>query len=115
MGRWKRESGEPHDEALIFPSKKGTPIARRNWLDRNLTPIAEAAGVEGVNYQALRRTFATTMQKCGSVKDAQAQLRHASPNLTATVYMQQIPESVRQAVELLDKRLFPPEPSRRVQ
>jgi len=48
------------------------------------------------------------------VKDAQAQLRHSSPNLTAAVYMQQIPESVRAAVELLDRRICPPEPKGKV-
>jgi hypothetical protein len=43
------------------------------------------------------------MQGKGSIKDIQAHLRHAQPNATAEVYMQQaIPESVRSAVESLD-------------
>ena len=84
-------------------------------MDRNLFPIARGAGVDGVTYQILRRTFATTMQKCGNVKDVQTQLRHSSPHLTANVYMQAIPESVRAAVERLDQRLCPPEPKGRVQ
>ena len=41
------------------------------------------------------------MQGKGSIKDIQAHLRHAQPN----VYMQAIPESVRRAVESLDKIL----------
>jgi len=45
------------------------------------------------------------MQPYGSVKDIQAHLRHARPNITADVYMQQIPSSVRAAVELLDRKL----------
>jgi hypothetical protein len=45
------------------------------------------------------------MQKHGNVKDIQAHLRHASPDVTAGVYMQNIPESVRAAVEGLDQEL----------
>ncbi len=45
------------------------------------------------------------MQHAGSVKDIQAHLRHARPNVTASVYMQEIPASVRAAVESLDKML----------
>jgi hypothetical protein len=37
------------------------------------------------------------MQSKGSIKGIQAHLRHAQPNVTADVYMQAIPESVRQA------------------
>jgi hypothetical protein len=35
----------------------------------------------------------------------QAHLRHARPNVTAEVYMQEIPASVRAAVESLDQKL----------
>ena len=47
------------------------------------------------------------MQGKGSIKDIQAHLRHAQPNVTANVYMQAIPESVRRAVETLDRLLIP--------
>jgi hypothetical protein len=49
------------------------------------------------------------MQRHGNVKDIQAHLRHASPDVTAGVYMQEIPESVRAAVEALDRELNGPE------
>jgi hypothetical protein len=50
------------------------------------------------------------MQHLGSVKDIQAHLRHARPNVTADVYMQEIPASVRAAVELLDQKLTSVQP-----
>jgi len=53
-----------------------------------------------------RRTFATQVQNLGSVKDAQAQLRHANASTTLGVYTQEIPESVRETVEALDRKLF---------
>jgi predicted Na+-dependent transporter len=45
-----------------------------------------------------------------SIKDIQAHLRHAQPNVTAEIYMQAIPESVRRAVETLDKLLIAKHP-----
>ena len=46
----------------------------------------------------MRRTLGTDLQKHGTMKDAQGALRHASIKTTADVYMQEIPESVRAAI-----------------
>ena len=94
-------------DAWIYPSTRGAHIRSGNWLQRNLQPAAKAAGLERVTLQAHRRTFATLIQKVGSVKDAQAQLRHASPQVTLGVYMKAIPESVPKAVEALYGMLHP--------
>ena len=102
---WHKAHGEPQPTDLIFPSEKGTPIWRDNWQNRVLQPAANLAGLTTVNFQVLRRSFATALQKYGNVKDIQGALRHASPDLTAEVYMQSIPESVRNAVEKLDQKL----------
>jgi hypothetical protein len=55
--------------------------------------------------QVDRRTCATHMEHLGNIKDAQAHLRHARPNVTVEVYTHEIPASVRSAVELLDQKL----------
>jgi integrase len=109
--------------AFIFPSKKGTPISTKNFLRRHLWPAAVKAGImqakpadlpkgerwvdpeTSVNFKALRRTCATWFQKVGTAKDIQAHLRHSSPTTTLGVYVQEIPESVRAAVEALDAKL----------
>ena len=99
----------PYDPArFIFESsaKSDRPLNPDAWMRRHLNPAAKRAGVRALNYQALRRTFATQMQKCGTVKDVQRMLRHSSAHLAANVYMQAIPESVRQSVESLDLLLF---------
>ena len=77
-----------------------------SYLRRFLSPLAKSLGIQGLTYQALRRTFATQVQKLGSVKDAQAQLRHAHASTMLGVYTQEIPESVRETVEALDRKLF---------
>ena len=49
----------------------------------------------------------TTGTLTGTVKDAQAHLRHASAKTTLEYYAQELPESTRQAVELMSEKLFP--------
>ena len=100
---WKEQIGEPEPGAFMFPSDRGTPMFKENWLNRHVKPVAEGANLWPLNFQIFRRTFATIMQKLGTVKDAQAQLRHSSPRLTAGTYMQVIPESVVAAVEEMDR------------
>jgi integrase len=116
---WMDSQDDQRPEAFIFPSEAGTPISTNNFRKRVLQKAADAtaaiakeedqelpaAFLKGVTFQALRRSCATHMQHLGSVKDIQAHLRHARPNVTASVYMQEIPASVRAAVESLDKML----------
>jgi integrase len=116
---WMDAQRDQRPRAFIFPSRAGTPISANNWLKRTLKKAGEHtrnslqnqgmeiddAFLRNLTLQALRRTCATHMQHLGSVKDVQAHLRHARPNVTAEVYMQEIPASVRSAVELLDRKL----------
>jgi integrase len=117
---WMHSMADQRPDALLFPSTTGhTPISPHNFLSRSLKPAAAkalarmkregreipAGFLDGLNHQALRRTCATRMQKYGNVKDIQTHLRHAAPDVTAGTYMQQIPESVRAAVEGMDREL----------
>jgi len=84
----------------------------RNIVDRTLAmtrrflaPLAKKNGIEGLTFQCLRRTFATQFQKHGTVKDAQTQLRHSDAGTTMNIYTQEIPSSVKAAVEALDQKL----------
>ncbi|MGA2114345.1 MAG: hypothetical protein ABSH56_06295 [Bryobacteraceae bacterium] len=52
-----------------------------------------------------RRTCATWFQEVGTAKDIQSQLRHASPTTTLGVYVHELPERARLAVEALDRKL----------
>jgi len=96
---WREQNASAPAEALIFPSEKGTPMRPENWLRRRVKPIAKAAGISTpVNFQVLRRTFATNAQGHGSAKDVQAHLRHSDIGTTLNDYTQAIPESVRKLV-----------------
>ena len=104
LGAWIRQKNIAED-GYIFCSQRGTPIDTHNYLQRVLQPAARQAGIAGLTFQALRRTFATHVQGLGTVKDAQAQLRHAAASTTLNVYAQSIPETVAAAVEALDRKL----------
>jgi integrase len=112
------------DHTLIFSTtrKFDKPLDADDFVIRNLRRAAVAAGImpprpEGakgrvadkktaVNFQAFRRTCATWCLEQGNVKDAQTHLRHANPATTLTHYIQEIPSSVRRAVEGVDEHFF---------
>lgn len=96
--------GKPSD--LIFPNRDGKPRNRHNELNRMLKPAAKRAGLGNVTFQILRRTFSTQAQKRAGLKDIQAQMRHASPNTTAAIYMQSIPAQQRQALIAFEELVF---------
>lgn len=110
---WRLRCGSPPPEALIFPTAKGTPLLKENFIRRSLKPAGKRAGCAFVNFQALRRTFATLAHDSGaSLKDVQTQLRHAHAATTADVYTQAIPESVRRAVDAFTRQVLGGPPDR---
>lgn len=100
-------NGAP-DHAFVFANRKGGPFPANNWRFRVLVPAARAAGFEGqINFQVLRRTFATLAHDLGvPLKAVQAQLRHASTATTANVYTQIVTATQKAAVEIVAKKLF---------
>lgn len=103
---WRESCRYPSDDEFVFPSRKGTPLDAHNYLRRVLKLKAKELGIEGLTFQALRRTFATQVHGIGTVKDAQTQLRHSNATTTMNVYTQEIPSSVRATVEALDQKRF---------
>jgi integrase len=102
---WREKSGNPASEAFIFPSARQTAIGTHNFLMRVLREAGDAAGIERVTHQMLRRTCSTYMAQITTVKDVQAHLRHSSAKTTLAHYIQSVPQSVRLAVESLDSLL----------
>lgn len=106
---WRLASGESvSSDVFIFPSDHGRAMNLRNYRKRAFLPALEAAGLKGITFQKCRRTCGTLMLngKHGNLKDVQGHLRHAQASTTLGIYVQQIPESVRAAVESLDNTIF---------
>jgi integrase len=95
---WKVECGDVSPDGFIFSNADGGILDSANYRFRVLKPLADALGIERLNFQILRRTMATQAQSMGSVKDIQAHLRHSRPDTTANEYMQALPASVQQMV-----------------
>jgi integrase len=102
---WKQECPDPSPEAFIFPNSQGGFMDTGNYRNRVLAPLVEKLGLPKLTFQVLRRTMATLAQRKGSVKDIQAHLRHAKPDITAEVYMQELPEGVKKMVDSVYKEL----------
>jgi integrase len=86
---------------LVFQSvTTGAPMRDNNILVRHIKPAAKAVGLPWVNWQVLRRSFATWLKLKGAdVKDAQALMRHSRASTTLDVYQQFVPESQRRVVD----------------
>jgi len=107
-GRAKRQvrvvkSDGPDD--LVFQSPlKGAPMRDNNVLVRHIKPAGRKLTIGWVNWQVLRRSFATWLKMTGAdVKDAQALMRHSRASTTLDIYQQFVPESQRKAVENLGR------------
>jgi len=71
---------------------------------RHLKPAARKLGIGWVNWQVLRRSFATWLKMAGAdVKDAQALMRHSRASTTLDIYQQFVPESQRRAIDSMGK------------
>lgn len=88
---------------LVFQSvQKGRPMRDNNVLTRHIKPAARKLGLGFVNWQCLRRSYATWLKMAGAdIKDAQAQMRHSRASTTMDVYQQFVPESQHRVVERL--------------
>jgi integrase len=90
------------DDLLFQSVKDGQPMRDNNILVRHIKPAARKLGLAFVNWQVLRRSFATWLKMAGAdVKDAQALMRHSRASTTLDIYQQFIPESERRVVEKL--------------
>lgn len=93
------KSDGPND--LVFQSvQKGAPMRDNNILVRHIKPAGRAIGQPWINWQVLRRSFATWLKLKGAdIKDAQALMRHSRASTTLDIYQQFVPESQRRVVD----------------
>jgi integrase len=81
-----------HDQGLIFPSRKGTPMNARNLISRSFKPILKRAGLPDIRLHDLRHTCATLMLCEGvHIKLVQELLGHATVSITLDTYSHLLP------------------------
>jgi len=98
--RYRAVKSDGPDDLVFQSLAKGAPMRDNNILVRHIKPAARAMGLPWVNWQVLRRSFATWLKiKGADVKDAQALMRHSRASTTLDVYQQFVPESQRRVVD----------------
>ena len=88
---------------LVFQSvQRGRPMRDNNILARHIKPAGRKLGIGWVNWQVLRRSYATWLRMVGTdPRDRQSLMRHSRFTTTAEIYEQDLPESQMRAVEKL--------------
>ncbi|MGJ5819923.1 tyrosine-type recombinase/integrase [Paludibaculum fermentans] len=94
---------------LVFQSlEDGLPMRDNNVLTRHIKPAARKLGLDWVNWQVLRRSYATWLKISGAdPKDAQALMRHSRVATTLEIYQQHTPASQHRAVENMGRLMQP--------
>jgi len=98
----KRTEATP--STLVFSARNGSPLCRRNLLNRQLKPAAKALKLTGVNWHWFRHAHATLLDSTGApIGTTQALLGHSSSDITRGTYIHSVPADARQAVEEVEK------------
>jgi integrase len=93
---------------LVFSTRNGSPLSRRNLLNRQLKPACKSLGLTDANWHWLRHAHATLLDSVGApLGTVQALLGHASLEVTREIYIGSVPEKARAAVREVEKLIGP--------
>lgn len=78
-------------------------------MNRVLYPVRDALKLSRLNFQILRRTFATRAygEHKGTLKDLQKHLRHSKPSTALENYIKALPDSVFAMVDAVYEQIDP--------
>jgi integrase len=92
------------DLGLVFPNRRGAPIAKENLLRRSFWPLLERAGLDHVRFHDLRHSCASLLLASGlHPKVVQERLGHSTIAVTMDVYSHVMPTLQREAADTFDK------------
>ena len=93
---------------LVFPGRTGKPYEPATIVAKVFKPIAAKLGLPAFTWRSFRRSALTTMQESGvPVRTAREILGHRSPQTTLGIYTEATDASQREAIQTLDRLLFP--------
>jgi integrase len=94
---------------LVFATREGLPLDRRNLLRKHVKPAAKKLGIVGITWHLLRHSYATMLDGVGTpVGTMQSLLGHSAPEITREIYLHAIPEEQRRAVDSVERLIFGP-------
>jgi integrase len=99
---------KPNAARLLFATRKGTPFAENNLVQRKLWPILDALKISRCGMHAFRHTHASLLIAQGaSPAVAQRQLRHRDVGTTLGIYAHVLGNEQREASERVAGQLRP--------
>lgn len=99
----------PGSDDLVFATREGLPLDRRNLLRKHVKPAARKLGLPNVTWHLLRHCYATMLDSVGTpVGTMQSLLGHSAPEITREIYLHAIPEEQRRAVTNIERLIFGP-------
>jgi len=105
IAAWRALCADVRDEALVFPSERGTFMSRDNFLRRNLQKKLATVGLGWVNFQVLRRTQASLGHDHGVDPKVAADQRGHTIGVALDTYTRTDRESRLEAVTKLENAL----------
>jgi integrase len=97
--------GAEGDDALVFTTRFGTPIAPRNFM-RTFYRVCEQQEVRHIKLHHVRHTAATLLKGLGvPVRDAQLILGHSDVSVTQGIYQHDTAEARRDSLTQLEAAL----------
>lgn len=96
-------------DALVFSTKKGTPLSRRNLANRQLIPACDELEIPRIGWHSLRHSNASLLDAVGTpLATVQTLLGHSSPEITRGIYLHSLPAGAKQAVQKVEDLLTGP-------
>jgi integrase len=92
---------------LVFASELGTPLMRRNLINRHFKPLLKKAELKNIRLYDLRHTTASLLLAANEhPKVVQERLGHSSVMITLDTYSHVSPTMQKAATEKLEKMLY---------
>ena len=97
---------EGHPSKLVFPSARGYPLRKSNFIRRVWEPIRNAAGLSNIRFHSLRHTAASLLlAENVHPKVVSDLLGHSSVRLTLDTYSHLVPALQAGAADAFDRVL----------
>lgn len=96
-------------DGLVFSTKKGTALDRRNLRNRQLDPVCEELKIPNIGWHSLRHSNATLLDAVGTpLGTVQSLLGISSSEITRGTYIHSFPAGAKEAVQKVEDLLTGP-------
>lgn len=103
-----RKPSDIGPDTLVFASKRGTPLCRRNLLNRQLARVCASLQLPAISWHCFRHCTTTLLDAVGTPFGTVSALIGDSSEITRDVYLHSLPAGAREAVTKVEALLLDP-------